>query len=144
MPFQTEYLLYVDLNWSIWNCWNAEISRTKYHAIGRIFFKRNLVNVIYQQSCSLFRRYFLKFCSVTYKNKTQVGQQIAISSYSHILMDIEEQVILLFFSSVLFFFKFKSKVRVYAVRISHQPVQLYTSRVVFLGYLLPPRHSIIY
>ena len=71
-----------------------EISCTKYHAIGRIFFKRNLVNVIYQQSCNLFRRYFLKFCSVTYKNKTQVGQQIAISSYSHILMDIEEQVIL--------------------------------------------------
>ena len=52
------------------------------------------MNVIYQQSCNLFRRYFLKFCSVTYKNKTQVGQQIAISSYSHILMDIEEQVIL--------------------------------------------------
>lgn len=55
-------------------------------SIGRIFFKRNLVNVIYQQSCNLFRRYFLKFCSVTYKNKTQVGQQIAISSYSHILI----------------------------------------------------------
>lgn len=90
------------------------------------------MNVIYQQSCNLFRRFFLKFCSVTYKNKTQVGQQIAISSYSHILMDIEEQVILLFFSSVLFIFTFKSKVRVYAVRISRQPVQLYTSRVAFL------------
>lgn len=36
------------------------------------------------------------------------------------------------FSSVLFFFKFKSKVRVYVVTISRQPVQLYTSRVAFL------------
>lgn len=61
-----------------------EISCTKYHAIGRIFFKRNLVNVIYQQSCNSI------------------------------------------------FFKFKSKVRVYVVRISRQPVQLYTSRVAFL------------